>query len=90
MNENVRNNVFFKSSKHFKESMCEFFDKTISEIAHSLRGRINDNFQTIKLVPSGWMGIDKILAHRNNQQNSEPLTTFLGVRAPPYAAISAT
>lgn len=53
MNENVRNNVFFKSAKHFKESICEFFDKTISEIAHSLRGRINDNFQTIKPVPSG-------------------------------------
>ena len=53
MNENVRNNVFFKSSKHFKESMCEFFDKTILEIAHSLRDRINDNFQTIKPVPSG-------------------------------------
>lgn len=53
MNENVRNNVFFKSVKHFKESICEFFDKTITEIAHSLRGRINDNFQTIKPVPSG-------------------------------------
>lgn len=53
MNENVRNNVFFKSAKNFKESICEFFDKTISEIAPSLRGRINDNFQTIKPVPSG-------------------------------------
>ena len=53
MNENVRNNVFFKSAKHFKDSISEFFDKTISEIAPSLRGRINDNFQTIKPVPSG-------------------------------------
>ena len=53
MNENVRNNVFFKSVKHFKESVCKFFDETILEIAHSLRGRINDNFQTIKPVPSG-------------------------------------
>lgn len=53
MNENVRNNVFFKSAKNFNESICEFFDKTIAEIAHSLRGRINDNFQTIKPVPSG-------------------------------------
>lgn len=53
MNEKVRNNVFFKSAKHFKESICEFFDKTISEIAHSLRARINDNFQTIKPAPSG-------------------------------------
>lgn len=53
MNENVRNNVFFKSAKDFKCSICNFFDKTISEIAPSLRGRINDNFQTIKPVPSG-------------------------------------
>ena len=53
MNENVRNNVFFKSAKHFKESICEFFDETIPEIAPSLRARINDNFQTIKPVPSG-------------------------------------
>ena len=53
MNENVRNNVFFKSAKHFKGAICEFFDKTILEIAPSLRGRINDNFQTIKPVPSG-------------------------------------
>jgi transposase len=53
MNENVRNNVFFKSAKHFKESICEFFDKKISEITPLLRARINDNFQTIKPVPSG-------------------------------------
>ena len=33
MNENVRNNVFFKSAKHLKESICAFFDKTVSEIA---------------------------------------------------------
>lgn len=53
MNENVRNNVFFKSAKHFKESICEFFDETILEITPLLRVRINDNFQTIKPVPSG-------------------------------------
>ncbi len=41
MNEYTRNNVFFKSA-----------DETISEIASSLRARINDNFQTIKPVPS--------------------------------------
>ena len=50
MNENVRNNVFFKSAKHFKESICEFFDKTISEITPLLRARINDNFQKLKFT----------------------------------------
>lgn len=53
MNEYTRNNVFFKSAKEFKDAICRFFDETISEIASSLRGRINDNFQTIKPVPSG-------------------------------------
>ena len=53
MNENIRNNVFFKSAKHFKDSICVFFDEKIAEIAPSLRCRINDNFQTIKPVPSG-------------------------------------
>jgi transposase len=53
MNENVRNNVFFESAKHFKNSISEFFDTTVPNIAQSLRARINDNFQTIKPAPSG-------------------------------------
>ncbi len=53
MNENVRNNVFFTSPKHFREVISEFFEITISKIAQSLRSRINDNFQTIKPVLSG-------------------------------------
>ena len=52
MNENVRNNVFFTSAKHFRDAISEFFETTILKIAQSLRGRINDNFQTIKPVPS--------------------------------------
>jgi len=52
MNEEVRNNVFFTSAKHFRDAIAEFFDTTIAKIAHSLRGRINDNFQTINPVPS--------------------------------------
>lgn len=52
MNENVRNNVFFTSAKHFRDAISEFFETTISKIAQSLRGRINDNFQTINPVPS--------------------------------------
>ena len=52
MNENVRNNVFFTSAKHFRDAISEFFEITISKIAQSLRGRINDNFQTINPVPS--------------------------------------
>ena len=53
MNEHVRNNVFFTSAKHFRDSISEFFETTLSKIAQSLRGRINDNFQNIKPVPSG-------------------------------------
>lgn len=53
MNEHVRNNKFFASAKEFRESIAVFFDTTIATIAHSLRNRINDNFQTIKPVPSG-------------------------------------
>lgn len=52
MNENVRNNVFFTSAKHFRDAISEFFETTILKIALSLPGRINDDFQTINPVPS--------------------------------------
>ena len=48
MNENVRNNVFFTSAKHFRDAISEFFETTILKIGPSLRSRINDNFQTLK------------------------------------------
>lgn len=53
MNETVRNNVFFASTKHFRLAINNFFDTTIHNISQSLRQRINDNFQTLNPVPSG-------------------------------------
>jgi transposase len=53
MNENVRNNRVFKSAKEFRNSISNFFSATLPKISHTLRRRINDNFQTIKPVPSG-------------------------------------
>ena len=53
MNEEVRNNRVFKSAKEFRDSISTFFSATLPKISHTLRGRINDNFQTIKPVPSG-------------------------------------
>jgi transposase len=50
MNEKVRNNVFFASAKEFRETISNFFEHEINKIAPFLRGRINDNFQTIKPV----------------------------------------
>jgi transposase len=47
MNEEIRHNVFF-----FRDAINGFFDDTLPKIAQSLRGRINDSFQTIKPVPS--------------------------------------
>ncbi|WP_342221113.1 IS630 family transposase [Candidatus Fukatsuia endosymbiont of Tuberolachnus salignus] len=47
MNERVRNNRFFSSAKEFRGAIAEFFDSTLAKIAPFLRGRINDNFQTI-------------------------------------------
>jgi transposase len=52
MNEEERDNVFFSSAKMFRDVINNFFDVKLPKIAQSLRGRINDNFQTIKPVPS--------------------------------------
>jgi transposase len=48
MNENVRNNKFFKSAKDFKEQIKGFFKDTLPQIGSDLSGRINDNFQELK------------------------------------------
>jgi transposase len=48
MNEQVRNNVFFSSPKQFRETIAHFFEHNIAQILPLLRGRINDDFQTIK------------------------------------------
>ena len=53
MNEYVRNNVFFKSAASFRDAIAAFFKKTIFEIKHVIRSRINDNFQIINPVSSG-------------------------------------
>ena len=47
MNEQARNNKFFKSAKDFRQSIEHFFKKTLPDIADSLDGRINDNFQIL-------------------------------------------
>lgn len=52
MNEEVRNNVFFSSAKEFREAISGFFEHTINKIGPLLRGRINDDFQTIQTVSS--------------------------------------
>lgn len=52
MNEETRDNVFFSSAKMFRDAINGFFEVTWPKIAQSLRGRINDNFQTINPVPS--------------------------------------
>lgn len=52
MNERIRNNRFFKSAKEFRETIAHFFEKTLPNIAPTLRDRINDNFEIINPVPS--------------------------------------
>lgn len=53
MNERVRNNVFFASAQDFRSAISDFFEIQWPTIAKSMQSRINDNFQTIKPVPSG-------------------------------------
>jgi len=48
MNEQVRNNRFFKSAKDFKQAIWKFFDEILPDIAGSLSSRINDNFEILK------------------------------------------
>jgi hypothetical protein len=48
MNEKVRNNQFFKSSKDFKEASNRLFVDILPDIGHELDARINDNFKWLK------------------------------------------
>lgn len=48
MNEQVRNNRFFKEPKEFREKIEKFFQDTWITIACTMGSRINDNFQKIK------------------------------------------
>ena len=47
MNEQVRNNKYFATAKEFRNQINHFFDDILPEIAESLNGRINDNFQVL-------------------------------------------
>ena len=47
MNEHARNNVYFATTKAFRESIDHFFEVKLPEIGVSLQSRINDNFQTL-------------------------------------------
>lgn len=47
MNENVRNNRFFKSAKDFRREIERFFAEILPNIGASLGQRINDNFQLL-------------------------------------------
>lgn len=53
MNERVRNNVFFASAKEFRAAIADFFEVIFPTMTHSLRSRLNDNFQTLKTASSG-------------------------------------
>ena len=48
MNEKVRNNQFFHSTKEFRKSIERFFKEILPDIANDLSSRINDNFQVLK------------------------------------------
>jgi transposase len=52
MNEQARNNRFFHSAKEFRKAITHFFEKTWPKIARDMVDRINDNFETLKQVPS--------------------------------------
>lgn len=49
-NEQVRNNICFKSAPEFRKSILNFFSITWPKIAQSMRSRINDNFQQLQSV----------------------------------------
>jgi transposase len=52
MNEQVRNNVFFKSAKDFKDAIFNFFYNTWPTIAQSMTDRIHDTFAKLDSVSS--------------------------------------
>ncbi|HCU0739441.1 TPA: IS630 family transposase, partial [Escherichia coli] len=45
MNEHVRNNHYFSSTREFRDAISVFFNQTLPDIADSLTSRINDHFQ---------------------------------------------
>lgn len=57
MNEDARNNRYFAAAKEFRRQINHFFECTLPTIGNTLNGRINDNFQILKSVPWGRLGI---------------------------------
>jgi len=47
MNEHARNNRYFATTIAFRNALDNFFDVTLPKIAHTLKTRINDNFQVL-------------------------------------------
>lgn len=47
MNEQVRNNRYFKSAQEFRAAVLEFFNRRWDEISSLMIDRINDNFQIL-------------------------------------------
>ena len=47
MNEHARNNIFFKTAQEFRQSISDFFAKTVPKIGDLLESRITDNFQKL-------------------------------------------
>jgi transposase len=52
MNERVRDNVFFKSAKDFKNAIRDFFEEAWPQLAKEMEDRINDNFYVINPASS--------------------------------------
>ena len=52
MNEQVRNNQYFLSVKHFKDAILAFFNESWDKLASHMISRINDNFQILQNPPS--------------------------------------
>ena len=48
MNEKVRNNIFFETTKKFKMSIKQFFDEELPKLLPKLRSKINDTFHIKK------------------------------------------
>jgi AraC family transcriptional activator of pobA len=47
MNEKVRNNRYFATTKEFRRNIDNFFHITLPNIGANLNGRINENFPTV-------------------------------------------
>ena len=56
MNEHARNNKFFKVADDFRQSINNFLQNTLPQIASSLGSRINDNFQKYRLCILKFIG----------------------------------